>query len=232
MSRLIGVIASSGLGKTTSLFPSEELGIEGLDPTKTVLINVAAKPLPLRGADRIYPPDKKIKEGGNYLESSDFKVITEVIEYVSESRPEVNCIVLDDSSYLMGFEVMKKANVKDWDKWTILASKMFNVVDKARTLRRNLNIVFLFHIEKGDDSRLKIKTSGNMIDKNIYLDGLFTFIFEAVADKSASTNKMQYRFRVKGDGLSTVKSPVGVFDGEFIPNDMGLVIKKIEEYYA
>lgn len=31
--------------------------------------------------------------------------------------------------------------------------------------------------------------------------------------------------------MSTCKTPVGCFDDEYIPNDMGYVIDKINEYY-
>ena len=62
---LVGIVGSSGDGKSTSIFPNAEIGIEGLDPKETVIINVMGKPLPVRGAYKLYDPEKKITEGGN-----------------------------------------------------------------------------------------------------------------------------------------------------------------------
>lgn len=49
MSELIGVCGSSGTGKTTSIHGCEELGIIGVDPKETVIINVSGKPLSFKG---------------------------------------------------------------------------------------------------------------------------------------------------------------------------------------
>lgn len=108
---------------------------------------------------------------------------------------------------------------------------MFNVINTARTLRRDLNVICMFHQEKGDDGNLKIKTSGKLLDNTIYLDGLFTFIFYAEVEKDFKTDQINYRLRTKSDGQSTCKTPVGCFEEEYIPNDMGYIIKKIQEYY-
>lgn len=133
--------------------------------------------------------------------------------------------------YLMGFDVMKRAKEKGFEKWSELAAAMFSVINEARTMRRDLNLICIFHQEKGDDGNLKIKTSGKLLDNTIYLDGLFTFILYAVVEKDFKTGKVEYKFRTKSDGLSTCKTPVGCFEQELIPNDMGYVIDKINEYY-
>ena len=45
----ISIVGKSGTGKSTSIGNIPELGIEGLDPKTTVIINVAGKSLPFRG---------------------------------------------------------------------------------------------------------------------------------------------------------------------------------------
>jgi hypothetical protein len=96
MANLIALVAASGTGKTTSLFPNEQIGIKGLNPKETVYINVANKPLPVRGAFKLYPPDTHVKDGGNYLESSDIETIRKAIQFISTSRPDIKNIIIDD----------------------------------------------------------------------------------------------------------------------------------------
>jgi hypothetical protein len=231
MSNLIGLVAASGSGKSTSLFPNESIGIKGLNPKETLYINVAGKPLPVRGANKLYPPDIHPKDGGNYLETSDIEVIRKALQFVNTQRTDIKNVVIEDMGYLMGFDVMKRAKEKGFEKWSELAAAMFSVINEARTMRRDINVICIFHQEKGEDGNLKMKTSGKLIDNTIYLDGLFTFIFYAVVEKDFKTGKVEYKFRTKSDGQSTCKTPVGCFTEEYIPNDMGYVIDTINDYY-
>ncbi len=232
MSNLIAIIAPPGSGKSTSLFPINEgdVKIEGLDPKETLLINIAGKPLPVRGASRMYPPDIHPKDGGNYIETSNPETIRKAIKLANEGKKFKN-VVLDDAGYIMGFDVMNKAKTKGYEKWTEIAAEMFQVINDSRTARRDLNVICIFHQEKGDDGKLKIKTAGKLIDNTISLDGLFTFILYATVEKDFATGKVSYKFRTKSDGESTCKTPLGCFKDELIPNDMGLVVRTIDEYY-
>jgi len=231
MANLIAVVGQSGFGKSTSIFPNESVGIKGLDPARTVIINVSNKPLPVKGAYKMYDPSKSIKEGGNYVETDSPTAISEIIKYVSDNRKEITSIVVDDAGYIMGFDVMRRSNEKGYEKWTELAAAMFKPINTARTARRDLNIVFLFHQEKGEDGALKIKTAGKLLDNAIFLDGLFTFIFYAVLQRDIKGNN-EYRFQTNSEGTSTCKSPIGCFEDQYIPNDLGYVMDKITEYYT
>lgn len=95
MSNLIAVVAASGSGKSTSLFPAPEINIKGLDPKETLFINVAGKPLPVRGALKLYSPDIHPKDGGNYIESSDIEQIKKALQFANTSSKFKN-VVIDD----------------------------------------------------------------------------------------------------------------------------------------
>jgi hypothetical protein len=103
----IAVVGESGTGKSTSYGNVPEIGVRGLNPKETVIINVSGKDLPFRGWKKLY--GGKVSEGGNYLENSDASVIAEVIKYISDKRPDIKNIVIDDSQYIMAFEFMRRA---------------------------------------------------------------------------------------------------------------------------
>lgn len=109
---------------------------------------------------------------------------------------------------------------------------MWKIVDKLRKLPDTVDVFFIFHQEKGEDGKLKIKTSGKLIDSAIYLDGLFTTIlYTKPVLEDFKTGKMKYQFMTQTDGESTCKSPVGMFPDKYIPNDLGYVKKMIYKYY-
>ena len=90
----IGIVGPSGTGKSTSYGGFPELGIKGLNPKETVVINISRKDLPFRGWNALYKG--KLSEGGNYMESSNAVDIAKAIDYISEKRPDIKNIVIDD----------------------------------------------------------------------------------------------------------------------------------------
>lgn len=229
MANLIAIMGTSGFGKTTSLLPNEEFGIKGLNPEETFIINVSGKPLPGKGAMKMYPlDDRKLSEGKNHIILTSPDEIASLCSAVA-SNTKIKNLIIDDAGYIMGFDVIDSANKRGYDKWTSLAVNFMRVINTAKAARMDLNVIMMFHTEMGKDERIKIKTAGSMIDNNIYLDGLFTVILECEIRKDGETVK--YGFRTKSDGASTCKSPAGMFKEEFIPNDMGYVLEIMHKYY-
>ena len=231
MSNLIAIVGASGCGKSTSLFPNSDLGIKGLNPKETVLINVASKPLPVRGANKLFDYGKKISEGGNYIETDDPKAIMGILKLVESTRPEIKNVVIDDAGLLMSFEAMANVNTKGFDKFVAMAANMFNILNTARKGRKDLYVICTFHQEKGDDGLNKIRTLGKMLDSQVYLDSLFTFILYAQVNRDEKTSEINYKFQTRSDGTSTCKSPAGCFKDMYIPNDLGYVVESINTYY-
>lgn len=160
-STLVGIVGSAGTGKSTAFFREPALGIVGLDPKTTFVINVSGKPFPSRGWRNIYSPFEG--KTGNYLNAEDANVISKAMIYVSESRPEITNIVVDDFQYLMAFELIEKALRKDWDKWNEIAMHCMQVLNTGRHLRDNMKTFILAHsedVEIGFEVIKKIKTVG------------------------------------------------------------------------
>lgn len=88
MAELIGIVGQSGSGKSTA--------VKNLDPKSTVIINITGKPLPFKGWMSIFNPEVKISEGGNYFEGDKTSDIINILKFISEKRPEIKHIVIDD----------------------------------------------------------------------------------------------------------------------------------------
>ena len=74
-------------------------------------------------------------------------------------------------------------------------------------------------------NKVKAKTLGKMIDSNLNLEGLFNIVLRSIRTDDG------YRFVTRDDGISTAKSPMGMFETDMIDNDLKLVDSIIREYY-
>ena len=228
----IALVGSPGQGKTTSVIPfsSDKLGvhIKGLDPKTTVLIDVKNQ-----GAFPGYDADKKLSEGGNYFATKDSPKVASAIKYIADNRQDIKCIWIDDMGYLMSFEQTANAKNKGHNIWVDLAynhMSIYDAVEYAMQKRKDLHFIACYHSEVGKDNKMKIKTCGQMIDNTVTLDGLYNIILYAEVNKTPD-GKVIYQFRTHNDGVSSCRSPLGMFEEELIPNDMGVVMDAVNKYY-
>ena len=154
----IAVVGKSDTGKSTSFGQFPELGITGLNPKETVVINVSGKDLPFRGWKKLYTG--QISSGGNYFESSDANQISKAIDYISNSRTDIKNIVIDDAQYVMAFEFMRRAKENGYGKFADIGVNLGKVVESARISRKDLKVYFLWHPEQDRETGYKMKTVG------------------------------------------------------------------------
>jgi predicted amino acid-binding ACT domain protein len=235
MSNAVLVLGKTGSGKSTS--------IENLDPNETFIINVVGKDLPFRGGRKRYTTEKK-----NYFATSDNKQIIQVMNQISKEAPHIKTLIIDDFQYVMSYEFMARAKETGFkmsyefmaraketgfNKFTEIAEHAFNIINTSKNLREDLTVIFLTHVEENTDSlgqvSYKIKTIGKLLDEKITIEGLFTVVLMAKIDKNQEGN-VEYVFETRGDVNTTVKSPKGMFETDTIPNDLKIVIDKIDEY--
>lgn len=231
MSELIGIVGSSGSGKSTAIHKNEELGIKGLNPKETVVINVAGKPLPFRGWRKFYT--KFTGKEGNYLATDNHLQIIKAFKFISDNRPEIKNIILDDMQYLLGFAFMNMALEKGYDRFTLIAKNFSDVILTAKSLRDDIKVFALTHSEeiRSDfDVTYKIKTIGKLVDDKLTPEGLFTTLLFTDTEWNEKDGKMSYRFITNRNDKYPAKSPYGMFDKIEIPNDLGLVAKTVDEY--
>lgn len=161
MANAIAVVGDSGSGKSTSIGQIPELGIKGLDPKETFIINVKGKPLPIRGWKSKYvsidvskPPTE-----GNYLATTDSSMIIKTLRFIDANRPDIKNVVLDDSQYIMSEEFMANALKTGYDKFNKMAKNMYDVINTGISMKEDINFIMLNH-EDEEDGKKDIKTLG------------------------------------------------------------------------
>lgn len=225
MAELVAIVGQSGTGKSTS--------VRSLDPKSTVIINVIGKALPFRGWIGSYNPEKKISEGGNYFEGDRTGDIIKILQYINEKRPEVTTIVIDDCQFTMSYEFFRRAKEKGYEKYTDIGVNMFQLLDAAKKLRKDLKVYTLFHEEtvaEGFNKKRKIKTIGTMVDNYLTIEGLCTVILFTQVEYDDKEKRGEYSFITQTDGSTTAKSPDGMFKDNKIPNDLSIVNEAIDNY--
>jgi hypothetical protein len=215
MSTPILILGKSGSGKSRS--------IKTLDPKKTFIINVCGKDLPFAGWRKNYTLQTKEKTG-NLLSTDNSEIIGSTIRYISENRPEIETIIIDDFQYIMANEFMRRAKEKGYEKFTEIGNHAWTLLWDSRLLRTGLFIVFLAHSEMSDSGETKCKTIGKMLDDKICVEGMFTIVL------STSFEDGKYFFETQTTGQNTTKSPEGMFSTMRIDNDLQYVITSIKKY--
>lgn len=219
MGQKLLVLGDSGSGKSTST--------RNLDSKTTFYINVIGKALPFKGWKNKYV------DGKNLVATHTAEEIVQVIKGISQSdkMKHIKTIVIDDAQYIMSYEYMKRASEKGYDKFTEIARHMFDVLTAPDNVREDLTTIFLAHSEDvsaNGFSKTKMKTVGKMLDSAITIEGLFTIVLLAYPIKEEKS--MKYVFVTQSNGTTTAKSPMDMFEGITIENDLAIVLDKIKEY--
>jgi hypothetical protein len=220
------VLAESGSGKTTSA--------RTLPPEETFIINVSGKDLPWKGWKKQYTIwDKDNNSKGNLYKKSSPKAVENAMKYVSAMRPEIKYLVVDDFQYVSAFQFFDRGLEKGYDKFTEIAQAMKNIGALISSLREDLIVFMMNHVDEDRDvyGNLKISTKsiGKMVKEKLTFEGLFTIVLYGRPRKD-DDNNMQYLFETQTDGTHPAKSPIGMFDTKLIPNDLKIVADTIRKY--
>jgi hypothetical protein len=209
MSKIIAIVGESGSGKSASM--------RNLKPESTVIISPIQKDLPFKQTGY----SEKAKNLFHNLRGGH---VLAYLQSISEKAPHVNVVVIDDFQYIMGTAFMDRAKEKGYEKFTEIGKTAYDLIVGAQNLRDDLNVYFLAHEDQADNGRRKIKTIGRMLDDKITLEGLFTTVLFTKIENGG------YSFVTQSDGMTTAKSPMGMFELE-IDNDLAQVDNIIRKYY-
>ena len=195
------ILGESGSGKSTSLrnFNKDEL----------VIYNVAGKPLPFRGGTQL-----------NRADNVSYNTIMQ-----NMSKKKFRCYVIDDSQYLLAFELFGRVAEKTYDKFTEMAVHFYDLIQFVIRQMPPDCIVYFLHHTDDIDGKVKAKTVGKMLNEKLTVEGLFSIVL------MAKNLDGRYIFRTHSDGRDTVKTPMGMFEQDEIDNDLKAVDAAIREYY-
>lgn len=192
------ILGESGSGKSTSM--------RNFEPDEVGIFNVASKPLPFR---------KKMKK----VDGASYGLILTALK-----APKLKTYVIDDSQYLLCFEMFAKAKETGYNKFTDMALNFYNLIQFIiRQTPPDVIVYFLHHTET-DGDKVRAKTVGKMLNEKLTVEGLFSIVL------LCQTDGVSHSFVTQSDGSSTAKSPMEMFPLT-IDNDLKLVDGEIRKYY-
>ncbi len=207
MSKAVLILGKSGTGKSTSMrnFTDKDVSV----------INVLGKELPFRN-----------KLNG-VVSTKDYDAIKRLL--LGSSKP---VIVIDDAGYLITSQFMFNHNKIGggnavFQLYNDMADQFWLLVDFIKNKLPDDKVVYLIMHEDYDErGGVKPKTIGKLLDEKVCIEGLFTIVLRSCI------NDGQYQFCTKNStGIDAVKTPLGMFEEEYIDNDLVKVTKAIHDYY-
>lgn len=213
MSKLICVMGESGSGKTTAM--------RTLDPKTTYYIDCDGKGLAWKGWRSQYNEENK-----NFAFTRDIPKIEGLIVNISQKKASTKTIVVDTLNTCMVDKEVKGMKENGFGKWIDLTQFVWNCIETAGRQRDDLTIIFVMHSETVRDdfgySFTRVKTNGRKLEK-LVPESLFGTVLLA-----KKTDDDRYVFETQAKN-STAKSPMGAFETFEIENDMGAVLKALED---
>jgi hypothetical protein len=209
------LLGQSGTGKTTSL--------RNLNPADVLLIQAVKKPLPFRAAG--WMPCTKAHPEGAIIVTDNAHTIVGAMQ-----RTTKPIIIIDDFQYILANEFMRRVLDNEtgnaaFAKYNEIARNAWDILMCAGKLSDHTRVYILAHTQEDESGRIKAKTIGKLLDEKITIEGLLTIVM-----RTAVING-QYLFSTQNNGSDTVKTPMGMFDSEHIPNDLQAVDAAICSYY-
>ena len=232
------ICGEAGTGKTQCFFKNKQLDINGLNPAETFIISLQKNELPMRGWRKHFTPFGKDNPKGNFLISDNISVITNIIKYINASRPDIKYLIIDDFTYLIANEYMRRNKEKSYDKFLDIGHMAFTLLNQCiKETRDDMYVFITAHSEPQVDPITgmpvaSIKTIGKMLSEKYNIAGLFNYLLFS-SSEMLDTNEGQRinkYFITNSDGTTMAKTPQGVFNTIKIPNDAAYIIKCIEDY--
>jgi len=212
----IFICGPSGTGKSSSL--------RNLNPDKTAILNVEQKALPFKEANK-FILNIGIPTLDDYNKSFDRALSSDKVDFiVHESFTAITESIYRD---------LGKRGLKGFDLWGEYNKEIDRILHKSKTSNK-YNIFlgideFATNELTGVQERY-VKVQGNVWRKSVEKE----FVIVAYTEVNTNEeNNLEHRFitnRCQGYTSISAKSPMGMLE-PFMPNDLNLLIQKIEEYY-
>lgn len=222
MSHTVLICGKTGTGKTTA--------ISTLNPEETIIFRVINRALPFRHAN-------KYQDGKNIFLTSNYESVIKGLKWAN-TQENIKNIVITDATYIIRQEYFAEANVKGYDKYTKYAMHMQQILRTIQELRADIKVFMEYHVENvvtdSGSTEYKPSTVGKLLDNqyNILENvDIILFAMPEFDNKEVKYGFLTNRSIDKNGSEIPAKSPAGMFEDLFIPNDLQLVADKIDKYY-
>ena len=223
MANICIVLGKTGTGKSTS--------IKGLDPKDTIVINVLNKLLPFRGSKSMYNEGSK-----NLFRVTDYVKTIALLGSINKQEYVKN-IVIDDAIFEMSKEFFSRAKETGYGKFTEIAQHFQQLIATCEDMRADINVFFMLHAEEVESDNTiigyKVKTIGKLLDQQYNpIEVVSMVLFSDIRfDEKGNADYGFYTHATMNGGIRIpAKTPEGMFKEDWIPNDLGIVVKAIQEY--
>lgn len=210
MSTPVLILGESGTGKSTSF--------RNLNAKETLLIQAIKKPLPFK-ADGWGYFDPATKLGNTFVTDRS----ADIISYMQGTKRKR--IIIDDYQYILSNELMRRFRETGYGKFSEVGYNGWNLINVAAALPDDVHVYVTAHTMTGEDGLTKIKTPGKLLE-TYSIEGMFSIVLRTVIVDGV------YQFATRNNGHDTVKSPLGMFEDDLIPNDLALVDAAITRFWA
>ena len=224
MAKTILICGKTGTGKTTS--------IRTLNPKETLTLRVINRTLPFKFAG------KYGKEEKNMMLTPGYEDVLKGLAW-ADKQANIKNVVITDGTYIIRQEYFKTANQKNYEKYTAFAMHMQQILKAIQNLRDDIKVFMEYHVESNvtdaGATEYKPSTVGKLLDNQYnILENVDIVLFASPVYEDKEIHYGFYTNRTLDRVGSEIpaKSPMGMFEDMFIPNDLALVAKKIDEYYG
>ena len=211
---IIGIVGSSGTGKSTSL--------RNLPPEKTYIIDLERKGMPFPKKFPYVAPCSSIKEFDTALK-----------EALADESCEV--IVIESfTKYIEILHTLSDRSFKGFDIWNYYNKEIRTMLDKVKNDHAVViftavdEIVELVQPSGNTFNVRRVKVQGKQHAGSIEKEFLMVLFTEVKRDKDGNT---RYVFQTNSDGITSAKTPMGMFSEAYIDNDVNAVIETAKTYY-
>jgi len=213
---LIAIVGHSGSGKSTSL--------RNLDPKTTYILDLERKGFPFRNASRF-----------NIIPVENANAFPRMLEKVLKEDDCETVVVESFTKYVEQVNTLATNSFKGYDIWSFYNRTIRNMLDSIKNDKATIiftavdDIVKIPQITGGESSHRRVKVQGKVHEGAVEKEFLMVLFTEV--RKNEKTEEMEYFFQTNTDGVTSAKTPMGMFDEQLIPNDIVEVLEKVEEYY-
>lgn len=216
MSIPVIIMGDSGTGKSTS--------IRTFNPGEVEILNTMGKIMPFFQPkhDTVDIP-KLCAEHGNALK-------VDIVRSWLMKYHEHKAVVVDDAGYLIT-EMFMRWTVGDekmndqYGVYKEIANRMWQLFQRViEDEDADRIIYFVFHEETDNYGKVDLLTVGKLLNEKIKIRGLVTMTLQSAKEGD------RYGFHTNNG--NPAKSPMGLFDDEFIDNDLKMVDSRVREAYG